>query len=878
MNVKEKVSGDICCGCGACIDSCPTGALSFEYDDKDWHLHPLLDTQKCISCGKCLKTCPAINEKVVSDFEPFGYAAVSDDEVRMNSSSGGIFYPIAKYFISKRGYVAGAVYDESLTVKHIVSNSLEDVKRMQKSKYVQSDASGVYGEVEKLLKMGNRVMFTGTPCQVAALRLFLKKDYKDLCCVEILCHGVPSPKVFDYYLNENFVKSDISDVIFRNKKHRNGNPGSITVVLRDGREFYSEYFDNSYYDAFAYKLTQRKSCFNCKYAEFPRVADITIGDFWGAKTTETKIDYEKGCSIVIINTDIGEKIAKKALKSLKSKENYSIETLMSWNRNKRILESPRYNPDFIELIKRHNSLRVAYQITARKKYDVGVFGVTMNPNFGGLVTYWALYEAIRSMGYTVAVIGRPINSADSKNITHSNRFFSQFCETTEQIPDSRLKELNSIFDKFVIGSDQIWNYDLFKCWKESLYLDFVDDFKTKIAYASSFGHSEHKLPKERVGQVSKYFKHFDRIGVREADGVKILKENYGVDSKHVFDPVFLVELSKYCELAQKSRLESDGAFVGSYIIEPNDFKLSVVKKIVEHLGIKNVNITDGDPQHFSRKSQWFRDRDMHIMENAEIFDWLKMIIDSEFVITDSYHAACFCIMFKKPFILLQERWALSRIESIMNIFGLHNRWLKINDMQNFVIDPAWFRPIVDTDVILQEKIKESYDWLKDALSEEKPLEFINKFDALLPYQRVEDYFYFLMRDRKNYIMILTSANISKDVLQKIDFKSKLSFMEINTSNSSSLALLFDFDEDYIEIKNIDINEISYSIGEEKIRILVDNSTPKTNNIYTTCRDRRRASILNTDAGVVISIYSKLHKKVIDSFEVVVENDIAVIKR
>lgn len=305
--------------------------------------------------------------------------------------------------------------------------------------------------------------------------------------------------------------------------------------------------------------------------------------------------------------------------------------------------------------------------------------------------------------------------------------------------------------------------------------------------------------------------------------------------------------------------------------------MSVVKKITEYLGLENYNVTDGDPGHFSRKSQWFKDRSMHITEDAEIYDWLKIIIDSDFVITDSYHATCFCIMFRKPFVLLQERWALSRIESIMNIFKLHDRWVKVDNMQDFILDTSWFESIGDIDDILNKQINDSYEWLKKALTEPKPLEFNNKFDAWLPYSRVEDYFYFLMRDRSNYIVTVSSCNVNKEVLDSIDFKSKLSFMNFDCGASSSFAFLVDFDKDYIEVKNSNIGEISYMTGNTNIRVLVDNSEPKTNNLYT-FNDTRRVSKLNTEANLIISIYSKIHGKFVDSFEVILENGVANIKR
>ena len=877
MNVVDFVKDEKCCGCGACIAACPTNALTLTASEYDLHLRPAIDYSKCIDCGKCVKICPAECEKKQEEFQPVGYAAVAEDNVRVKSASGGMFYLLAKWFISKKGYVAGAAYGPDMRVVHILTSDMDGVEKIRGSKYVQSDASGVYREVREALERGKRVLFSGTPCQVAGLKNYLGRDYLKLVCVDILCHGVPAPGILRQYLTDNFDINHVKDVIFRNKLHRNGHPGSLTVVLDDGREFYSEYFDNSYYDAFLGNLTERESCSDCKYCEFPRVGDISIGDFWGAKTVDTKIDYEHGCSVIIANSSKGKKYVQRIMGEIKTAEEYPTETLMSWNRNKRELSLHSGHRELVPMISKLGSLRNAVDALLSKKYDVGVFGVTMNPNFGGLITYWALYEAIKQMGFRTVLIARPINSPDSKDVTHSTEFFKKHCDTTEQLEASKLGTLNSRIDRFVLGSDQVWNYNLFRCWEESLYLDFVDEKRIKIAYGASFGHGEHMLPGERVGQVSKCFKHFDHIGVREAEGVEILKNNYGVSSKHVMDPVFLVDTEKYKQLSEYSGIDTSDKYVGTYIIEPNAYKLEVIKKITDRLGISNLNVTDGNRTCFKRKSQWFRDRDMHIASDATIYDWLKVIINSDFVVTDSYHATCFCIMFGKPFILLQERWALSRIESIMNLFSLHNRWLQIKNIDDFSINEEWFLPLSDISTTLEDKVEESRDWLRSALSEPKSIEFTDKFNPWIDKTRVEDYFYFLMKDSKDLIITVSSSDIDSAVLSAIDFKSKLSFMNFDTSGSGSFALIYDYSKGVLKVSNSDISELSYSDGKHSITVLVDNSNPKTNNIYT-FTDKRRATRLYTGRGVEISVYSKTHQRVVDSFGVELREGTAVIVR
>lgn len=302
-----------CCGCSACLNICPKNAISMEESELGT-LYPKIDPKLCVECGLCKKVCNFQNRTDYSTKHKAFAATTKDDEIIMNSTSGGIFTTLAQQFIKDGGYVSGAIYDDDFNVVHIVTNRLSDLKKIQGSKYVQSSTTDVYPKIKKLLNSGEKVLFSGTPCQVDGLYGFLMKDYDNLITIDIVCHGVPSNKLFKDYLkticknNENII-----DVKFRDKTQSWGTFG--TVTLQNGNSFITKEINggtSSYYHMFLNNLIFRTSCYSCKYASINRPADITIGDFWGIEKVNsellknTELNTKKGISLLITNNDKGE--------------------------------------------------------------------------------------------------------------------------------------------------------------------------------------------------------------------------------------------------------------------------------------------------------------------------------------------------------------------------------------------------------------------------------------------------------------------------------------------------------------------------------------------------------------------------------------------
>lgn len=305
-----------CCGCLACVQICPKGCISI-VENTEGFLMPVTDNEKCVNCNLCRKVCPVVNsdtELLTDDNTPQRvYAAYNTDEkVRLNSSSGGIFTLLAEYVLSKKGVVFGAAFsDDCKSVYHKMIEKSDDIFRLRGSKYIQSNIGNTYADAKKQLEYGRFVLFTGTPCQTEGLLSFLGKRYENLLTVDVLCHGVPSQKVWRKYIDffETRYAAPVS-VSFRNKSDGWKDGGNFCIEYQNNKFVSEKLSKNIYYSAFVYDLCLRKSCYNCKFRRANRKSDITIGDFWGIERIAPELDDNKGISAVIVNSEKGELVFK----------------------------------------------------------------------------------------------------------------------------------------------------------------------------------------------------------------------------------------------------------------------------------------------------------------------------------------------------------------------------------------------------------------------------------------------------------------------------------------------------------------------------------------------------------------------------------------
>ncbi len=308
LNKKEKVT---CCGCGMCIKVCPMACLSKE-DDEEGFMFPVIDRLRCISCGKCVSVCPMEQPvQTKSEFETEFYAATSfSEQTLVNSSSGGMFTEFAKIILKSGGAVCGATIDQRHKVYHMIIDSIDELYKLQGSKYVQSDLSCCLEDIHKYLQSDKLLLFVGTPCQVYAVKKANNCD--NLITVDLLCHGVPSQKLFNKYIAylEKKHRGTLVEIAFRDKV-KNGWSITQRYTIKKRKKEKTYYLDrhlSEYFSGYLGNMTQRESCYRCPFTTINRCGDITLADFWGIDKVRPELLNRKGTSLVLINTKNGKDV------------------------------------------------------------------------------------------------------------------------------------------------------------------------------------------------------------------------------------------------------------------------------------------------------------------------------------------------------------------------------------------------------------------------------------------------------------------------------------------------------------------------------------------------------------------------------------------
>lgn len=304
-----------CCGCSACANICPKNCIIMKPDEEGF-FYPVTNAAECVACGLCEKVCPVIqslnNRKAGAVLDTFG-GNTKDERLRENSSSGGIFGMLAKSFFADSGVVIGAAFsDDFYSVRHICIETKDELYRLQGSKYLQSEINDTYKKVKDFLWQGRKVLFTGTPCQVAGLKAYLGNEYDNLFTQDVICHGTPSPMIWKKYVQyrESVSGGAVQRMSFRHKKY-GWKTYSVFFEFSNNTEYVKNLSVDPYMQVFLRNIDLRPSCYDCAFKNGTSGSDITLADYWGVQSENPELDDDKGTSLVIVHTQKGVEMFQK---------------------------------------------------------------------------------------------------------------------------------------------------------------------------------------------------------------------------------------------------------------------------------------------------------------------------------------------------------------------------------------------------------------------------------------------------------------------------------------------------------------------------------------------------------------------------------------
>lgn len=691
-----------CTGCSACMNACPKDAINISYENSFFY-EPKVDYNKCVSCKKCVSVCPALDYTSFNSKNPKTYAAYAHDAERKTSASGGVFPVIAKWILQNGGYVCGAAWSENWDVHHIIIDNVEDLQKLKVSKYVQSYVGDVFTKIKELLSYGKTVLFSGTPCQNAGLRKFLGRDYDNLYMMDLLCHGAPSPRIWQDYLTKNFDKQNIKEINFRSKE--NGWISTRKLVYDKSGSFVKT--DEAkpvgiFYEAFLNHKINNESCMECKYRYIPRPGDFTIGDFWHYPAFDKTLNDGKGLSVMLLNSKKTEALFENFKVDFKHCQRLNLKK--QWEHIE-VTNRSRANTGRTLLFKNYEKYGVnkSLELACGKHFDVALLSMFMGMNYGsGLVTY-AINKILEKLGYSVLNVYKlhnaevPLNAVNMNwRFAQRNYYMSRFFDK-----DESCRELNDAADAFVVGSDTLWWWADVDKTGFHYWLDFVEADKKKVSFCTSFAHSQHDAPRNVQRRLKYLYSRFDALSVREKDGVGILRDTYGVDSEYLLDPTLLLEKEEWEKLEKAAVLTPPHTYVLVYVLDDSKDKKAAYERIAESLKLDVYKVPNPS----------------RTKKTVELEDFLRLIANAAFVFTDSFHGTCFSVIFKKPFLTFRNR---ARGGSRYKTFEEMELSDRLIDGADF--DAALLSADIDfslADAVIVQKREKALKWLDTALKKQK---------------------------------------------------------------------------------------------------------------------------------------------------------------
>ena len=721
IEIKSKQE---CCGCGACMQVCPKQCITMQTDTEGF-AYPRVDGSQCIDCGACQRVCPMLNPKAPTLPQATYATKNRNEEVRMKSSSGGVFTLLAERVIREGGVVFGAKFDEEWRVVHDHTDTVEGLAAFRGSKYVQSVVGDSYKAVEKLLKEGRKVLFSGTPCQVAALKASLRREYDNLLTVEVVCHGVPSPQVWSDYLvdrcaghcGEVSLQSAIKSISLRDKS-TGWKSYSVAVEFATSKSNGGEplveltpYMEDPFMRGFLKNLTLRPSCYHCAARQGRSGADIALADYWGVHTIHDGVDDDKGVGLVLVYSDKGADYfggIKENIDHFASDYNKAI----------------GFNPCVVTSVAEPKDRALFWELYGTHKLDaVGMVGRKITPlvacvhrikmwlqkgtpkesvarpkvgiltfhwatNYGAVLQCYALQQTLQRLGCDAEVIDyKPRKFDDSLRQffkKHEYRNLPDYLlrrKKERAIGEFRRNNLNLTprvytcakiakvarrYDILIAGSDQVMNPSFLMRGegRKRISPTYFLGFPyegRRVGYAVSFGCVSYPQAEKEVA--ARYIGAFDAVSVRENTGVDIVASMGRSDAVVMPDPTVLLPADYYEALA-KEWSEKKGA-KESYLY---GFFIRNVAERQEAIGgvVKERILWNGDRGDCSMQ------------------EWLGRIWGAKCVLTDSFHCMMMCLKLHKPFVVVTEQKGNEgmndRFYSLLGRLGLTHRILHKDDI------------------------------------------------------------------------------------------------------------------------------------------------------------------------------------------------------
>ncbi len=618
-----------------------------------------------------------------------------NDKLIQKSSSGGMFAELAYYVLSQNGIVFGCTMErieEGFDVKHIYIDNEKDLYKLQGSKYVQSRIGNTFKQAKEFIEQGRLVLYSGTPCQIAGLKAFLKHDFNNLLTVDLSCTGTPSLKLFNDYVKflENKFKKKIINFEFRNKEKMGWACGNALITFENGKQKILYNNISSYLYFFMNGISEQERCFSCKYTGINRISDLTVADAWGIEQEypellKSKFIKDKGISLVLVNTNKGELFFNK-IKDSVIYEDININKLRKYNhplrhpsRKNELSEKylEEYKIDGYEglerLFRQNIGKKFFYYILknctpkfikniiklfiCKQKVDCVLMTWNHLKNYGAILTAYALKKSINDLGFSVKVIKF---TEDDKYI--AKPFNNKYCVYTEKkyLSTKDFSKLTKVTNTYIVGSDNQFNINLFH---KGLYLSlgaFLPQSIKKISISTSMSLEKIDAPEIEISTMKTLLKRFDYLSVREYNSVEIIKNTFDCDADWVIDPVFYLDKQDYIDLVKDSNINAKNKIL-QYVLYPTKETDKILEKIRTKQGNEYVDFAGNEVSTKSIKNKFIK-----------VEDWLKAIIDSKLIVTDSFHGICFAIMFNKPFVCIKNNHAFIRFKSLFKMFELEN--------------------------------------------------------------------------------------------------------------------------------------------------------------------------------------------------------------